>query len=497
MKKIASWMLIFLLSIIVSIMGFSTKTNISPNYLYQVYLDDQVLGVIKSKEQLEKYINDKGNKIKEKYEVENVYAPEGLDVRKIITYDSHVDKVSDVYKKLSSLKPFTISGYQFTIKREYKDDEGKDKTENVIVFVTKEEYFQKALENTIISFVGEETFNDYKNGIRNEIKETGTIYDSIYIENNITRKETKISVNEKIYSDLEELSQFILFSTNENKSTYTVKSGDTIEKVAMVNRISVGEFLISNPEFTSKDNILFEGQVVSVTYANPVVNVVANVTKVEDKTTLFAVEEQSSADIILGDELVVQEGENGIERVTQKIVYKNGFIKGTETLKQVEIKPTTSKVVKIGTKYVSGVGGNYWTWPTTSYSISTSFEWRSGSFHTGLDIYGNAGLPIFAANNGVVTQAGWYGTYGYFISINHNNGYGSAYGHMNAFAPTIKVGSTVERGQLIGFMGNTGYSFGNHVHFEIYYGSGHPGYYTTAKDIYGTGYPFINPLTKF
>lgn len=470
------WLFVILLSSVVFLLGFNNKTNLEPNYLYQVYLDDQVLGVIKSKHQLEDYIDKQGSTIKERYNVKKVYAPDGLDIRKIITYDNHIDKVKDVYKKLSELKPFTISGYQFTIKKEVKNDDGDTKIENTVIYVTDKSIFEKAITNTIKTFVGDETYKTYKNNSQVPIKDTGLAYNDIYVNNDITKKEINIPINEKIYTDSEELSQYVLFSTNDNSKQYIVQSGDTIESVANANKISVQEFLISNPEFTSKDNVLYSGQVVSVAYANPLVDVVADVTRVEDQTTYFTVEEQASGDIIKGDEKVIQEGENGINRVTQNIRYKNGFIEKAQVLQQTEIKPATSRVVLVGTKYVSGVGGGYWTWPTTSHSISTGFEYRSGTMHYGLDIYNYCYAPIYAANNGVVIYTGWYGTYGIFVGINHNNGYGTGYGHMSAIAEGLHVGSVVERGQLIGYIGSTGQSTGCHVHFEAFYGSTHPGY---------------------
>ena len=476
MKKFTMWLFVLILSSIVFLLGFNTKTNLEPKYLYQVYLDDQVLGVINSKTELEEYIDNQGSTLKEKYNVDKVYAPEGLEIRKIITYDNHIDKVEDVYEKLSELKPFTISGYQFTIKKEVETSDGETVTNNTVVYVTDATIFESAIQNTIISFIGEDVYKAYRESTQTKIKETGLTYNDIYVDNDITKKETNISVNEKIYVDSEELSQYILFSTNENKNQYVVKNGDTIESVANANKISIQEFLISNPEFTSKDNVLYAGQVVSVAYANPLVDVMADVTKIEDQTTYFTVQEQSSSDIILGDEQVVQEGENGVNRVTQNIRYKNGFIQAAEVSQQVEIKPTTAKIVLVGTKYISGVGGNYWTWPTSSYSISSPFGWRSYEYHTGLDIYNYYGAPIYAANNGVVTNAGWYGTYGIFVGINHNNGYGTGYGHMSSLAPGIHVGSVVERGQIIGYIGLTGQTTGPHVHFELYYGATHPGY---------------------
>lgn len=476
MKKVLTWLFIMLLSAVVILLGFDNRKNYAPNYLYQVYLDDQILGVIKDKNELDKFIDKEGSSIKKKYGVSKVKAPNGLDIKRIVTYDDKVDEVKDVYDKLKELKPFTISGYQFTIKHEEKDEEGNDKNINDVIYVTDDDIFKEAIENTIVAFIGEDNYEHYKDDSQVEIKETGVYYNDIYIDNVITNKKVNLSVNEKIYNDKNELSQHILFSDDNTNKTYTVKEGDTIEKIADDNKISVQEFLVSNSDFTSADNILYPGQTVSVAYANPMVDVIAKVKKVDDQTSYYSVEERQSSDVIIGNDQVIQNGENGINRVTQDIQYKNGFIEAAEVTKQDVIKPATNKIVVVGTKYVSGVGGGYWSWPTTSRNISSPFGWRSGGFHEGLDIYNYYGAPIYAANNGVVTISGWYGTYGLFVGINHNNGFGTGYGHMSAIAPGIQSGSVVERGQIIGYIGSTGYSSGPHVHFELFYGSKHPGY---------------------
>lgn len=477
MKKIAIGLFIVILGSFVFLLSFNTKKNKEPNYLYQVYLDDQVLGIINSKRELEEYIDKQGTVIKEKYNVDSVYAPEGLNIRKIITYKNDVDDVADVYAKLASLKPFTINGFQFTINREKKNSDGKLEETEEVIYVTEESTFKDSIRNTIVAFIGVDIYNKYLNNEQTEIKDTGIYYKNIYVDNSITRRKVRIPINEKIYIDTEELSKYILFSTNNKGKTYVVKNGDTIEKVASNNKISVQEFLISNPEFTSKDNVLYSGQVVSVAYANPLVDVMADVTKTEDQTVRYSIEERTSDSMTVGSEYVLQEGSDGINRVTQDIHYKNGFIDYYEkTSKNQIIKPATPKIVMVGTRYISGVGGGYWSWPISSYSISSYFGWRSNEYHTGLDIYAPMGTPIYAANNGIVTIAGWYGTYGIFVGINHNNGYGSGYGHMSSLAAGIQAGSTVERGQLIGYVGQTGVASGPHVHFETYYGGKHPGY---------------------
>ena len=489
MKKIIAGFLVIILSCFVIFLGFDSKKNIEPHYYYQVYLDDQVIGVVRSKKELEKYIDEKGSSIKEKYGVDKVYAPNGMEIRKVITYDNSLNDVEYVYNKISSLRPFTIEGFQYTIKKEKVDDNGDVSSYNQIIYTVNEEVFDNSLKSLVETFVGKENLEKYLNNEQEEIVETGSLYSDIYIDNDITRKEVKIPVDEEIYTNEKILTQFMLYSTTEKGSEYVVQPGDTIESVAIKNKINVQEFLTSNPEFTSKDNMLYTGQVVSVAYANPVVDVISNVKKVEDRTSYYKVEERPSNTLIQGYEQVIQDGENGLNRVTQTIVYKNGMIEKAKDDSTTELKPSVTKIVLVGTRYVSGVGGRYWSWPTNSYSVSSTFGWRwtwgERSLHTGIDISSYIGAPIYATNNGVVTmKTTSYGTYGYFLAINHNNGYGSAYAHLNGFAPGIQVGSVVERGQLIGYMGNTGRSTGPHLHFEIYVGSTHPGWNTSA---------FINP----
>ncbi|ANF33756.1 peptidoglycan DD-metalloendopeptidase family protein [Borrelia turicatae] len=89
------------------------------------------------------------------------------------------------------------------------------------------------------------------------------------------------------------------------------------------------------------------------------------------------------------------------------------------------------------------------------------------SFHNGIDIANVANTPIFATKEGIVVTAGFsVGGYGKYIIISHNNGFQTLYAHLGSFA--VKVGQRVSRGQIIGRMGSTGYSTGNHLHFTIF-----------------------------
>lgn len=120
------------------------------------------------------------------------------------------------------------------------------------------------------------------------------------------------------------------------------------------------------------------------------------------------------------------------------------------------------------------VGGTY-LWPVTGYySITDTFGMRTHpttgvyKMHTGVDIAGSGinGKPILAANSGTVIKAGRHTAYGNYVVIDHGGGCSTLYGHASRL--NVSVGQTVNRGDVIAYVGSTGYSTGPHLHFEIY-----------------------------
>lgn len=112
-------------------------------------------------------------------------------------------------------------------------------------------------------------------------------------------------------------------------------------------------------------------------------------------------------------------------------------------------------------------------WPTPGvYTITSPFGYRSDPFfghsvfHEGIDIGGPVGSPIVASANGVVIYAGWFNNgYGNCVIIAHPNGYETVYAHGSAV--NTSVGAIVNQGDIVMFMGSTGYSTGSHLHFEV------------------------------
>jgi LysM repeat protein len=109
------------------------------------------------------------------------------------------------------------------------------------------------------------------------------------------------------------------------------------------------------------------------------------------------------------------------------------------------------------------VGSSAFIWPTANHFLSGNDYW---SGHLGIDIAAGEGAQVWAADAGVVTiaQGGWNGGYGNVVMIDHGNGWLTVYGHLSQINVVPCQG--VYAGQLIGLAGNTGNSFGAHLHFE-------------------------------
>ena len=112
-------------------------------------------------------------------------------------------------------------------------------------------------------------------------------------------------------------------------------------------------------------------------------------------------------------------------------------------------------------------------WPTEG-RITSPYGYRfhplrlSNEFHSGIDIANEAGTPILATADGVIRHSGWAQGYGMCAVVDHGFGYSTLYGHMSEIVS--KQGAQVKRGQMIGRMGSTGTSTGNHLHYEVWTG---------------------------
>ena len=470
-----------LLVLFLSLFSFGFKKG-DPNSYYMVYLDDEKLGMIKSKSELENYIDKKGKKYKDKFNVDKIYIPNGLKINKVNTYREDLISVKDIYDKINKKAKFTVKGYEFKIKKE-EDNKIKSKS----IFVLNKKVFNDAVNTLIDTFIGADKYKAYIEDNQIKIDSTGENIESVYVDEPITVKDSYIPVDSTIYTDSSLLAHYLLYGDKFTESIYEVKAGDTIESVAFNNKVSSEEVLISNTDISGKNNLLFRGQKLKISETNPQIDIVEESYAVQDIESQFQTEEKYDDNVVIGQDKVTQEGVNGLDRVSQKVKKVNGTIVYVDPQNKEVLKEPINKIVVKGNKYIPDVGSlTNWGWPTDSgWTLSSGYGYRSmwggRELHTGLDIAGTGyGSSIYATNNGRVIVAEMHYSYGNYVVIDHNNGYMSLYGHMSKIA--AKVGQVVAKGDVIGYVGCTGSCTGPHVHYEIWQ---------------GTKYHHINPNTLY
>ena len=486
MKKLVTFTIALVTLTAVIVLGFNYKKSAEPHQYYQVYMEDKLLGTIKSKDALEKYIDDNGKYYKNKYKTKRVYEPTGLQIKKIVTYSNKTDNVKKIYNQISKNSSFTVKGYQVTVNKE--KDKKITKTK---IYVLDKDLFKKSVLAIIKTFVNEDEYQAYLDGTQEKIETTGKVIQNVYIDENITIKEKKIPVDETIYTDENELSKYLLYGKDAKISEYYINAGDTIETVALNNKVSPSELLLSNDDLKSTNNLLYPGQKLIIEQTNPLLSVVEENYSVTDTPSNYKTEERYDSSAIVGDDKVVQEGQKGLDRVSQETKIVNGEIVYVNPKGKEVLKDPVNRVILKGNKYVPEVGSlTSWGWPTDSgWTMSSGYGyramWGSREMHTGLDISGTGyGSKIYATNNGRVMIAEYHYSYGNYVVINHNNGYMTVYAHMSKMA--VKAGQLVERGQVIGYVGCTGSCTGPHVHYEIWQGSKY--HHVNPSILYPNGY---------
>lgn len=191
----------------------------------------------------------------------------------------------------------------------------------------------------------------------------------------------------------------------------------------------------------------------------------------EDSVVPFDTEYIMDESLFSGDTYVETEGENGMSRIRREVSYLNGTALSSTILESSWISAPTTAVVHLGTAERLSTGS--YIWPAEG-TLSSYFGYRKveigSTYHRGLDIAAYTGTDIYAADGGTVIFSGEFGSYGYMLQIEHDNGDITYYAHCSKLLK--KRGDTVKQGELIAYVGSTGVSSGSHLHFEVHPGGG-------------------------
>jgi murein DD-endopeptidase MepM/ murein hydrolase activator NlpD len=237
---------------------------------------------------------------------------------------------------------------------------------------------------------------------------------------------------------------------------YTVQDGDLLSFIAADYGVSVESIIWANKLVNADDIAL--GQVLRIP---PVSGVIHKVAKGDTASSLAKKYSADEARIIAYNQLP----QGGALEVGDEIVIPDGrttLSTGTSTGVATTRKATFSHLADLGSYFIKPTSGTLT---------------RGGAIHgrNGIDIANQSGTPIYAAADGVVSLADAMceskgfrcnGGYGYYLKITHPNGTETLYAHASKLL--VAAGQSVGRGQLIAYMGTTGNSTGNHLHFEVH-----------------------------
>lgn len=436
---------------------------------YQVFLGSEKIGLIKSEDELYKLIDKEQQDIKDKYKVDKVFSPSGLEVHPVRTYNNDIKSAKEIYDEIKDLEPFTIEGYEVIINK----NKGKDKT---TFYILNKEFLDQAIRNTVVAFVDNEKYEKYLNGEQEVVKDTGIEITNIYLNDDVILKKTYIPTDELIITDQDTLSMYFLFGTTNLTKKYKVKASDTIEKIAYNNKLGVSDFLVANPDIVGENALLAVGQEVTVAPVRPLSDIIVESFETEYQTIKYDTKIIYDKTLNADQTYVKQQGSNGLTKVTFASKAKNGRVINSAQVSNEVIREAVDRVMVLGAKNVIYYGNTtYWAWPTVKpFRISSYFGYRihpitgQAHLHGGVDITGTSSKKIFAVQSGVVTVAasGWNGGAGTHVVIDHGNGYKSEYMHLSKYI--VKKGQKVDKGQQVGIMGCTGSCTGTHLHYTVY-----------------------------
>ena len=245
----------------------------------------------------------------------------------------------------------------------------------------------------------------------------------------------------------------------EKNQTYEVQPGDTLSVIANSRGYYVDEVLALNPGLT-RDATLHLGDEIVISVPEPELSVLTTEQSTYEEDYDAETQYIENDSWYTTQQVVLQEAVPGHHEVTVLTTSRNGTETSREMVSENVITEPVPEIIEKGTQtpptYIK---------PITGGTLTSTFKWRWGRMHKGIDWAVPKGTAVRASCGGTVVSAGWSGGYRNCITIRHPDGKQTRYGHLSKIL--VSAGQKVDQGQKIALSGNTGRSTGPHVHFEI------------------------------
>ncbi|MBR5968945.1 MAG: peptidoglycan DD-metalloendopeptidase family protein [Lachnospiraceae bacterium] len=250
----------------------------------------------------------------------------------------------------------------------------------------------------------------------------------------------------------------------ETNKIYEVVAGDTTGEIAMRYDLTLEQLIAMNEILENENSTIRVGDQLTVTVPEPLLSVNYTMEEYVEEDFTLPTEYVYNDNWYQDESAVLREGVTGHRRIIALTGYVDGAATEREIVKEEVTQEAVAQIIERGTKvrpiYIKPISGGM---------ISSRFGYRvlrgRAGTHSGIDWACPMGTSIFASCGGRVTYAGWMGSYGYVVFIDHPDGRQTRYAHMSRVL--CSVGQYVNQLDRIGLSGSTGNSTGPHLHFEV------------------------------
>ncbi len=403
---------------------------------YEYMYNGRVLGMVRDQEVVYKTIDVIGGKLSESLEADiEIDKEKDISFRKVIGFGHVIDSKDDVLNSLTYMKTLKAKGYAIM---------ADGKRTGVLQ--------SRQLADELLDEITER-FSQQKEGV--EYKSVGFAQDV---------KVEEIDTELGNIQNVDEVREYLLTGAVEKK-VHVVQKGQTFNAIAKSYGLKPSELQASNPG-VNPDKLKIDQELI-LTQDSPVLTVQTTEVATYNEEIPFEVVYEDTSAYYKGEKNVKLKGVNGQRQVVAEIVRNNGTEVSRTELKSEVLSEPTNQIVLVGTKEKPRtVATGTFSYPVRGARLSGRFGARWGRKHQGIDLAIAKGTTISAADGGTVTFAGYKGSYGYLVIINHGNGMETYYAHCSKLL--VSRGAKVYKGQAIAKVGSTGNSTGPHVHFEVH-----------------------------
>lgn len=437
-KKSAENSKILLLSVFAAaVLVCVLLTGLVNSYMaYEYSYNGKTLGLVKDKEDVLRITGLVQDALTQENDIQVVIdKQQDIQFKRVgLTEDSHIDTSEEVLKRLTYMGDINVEAYTITVngKRTAVVD-SEEKAKGVLRDIKSE--FSSPSGDTVV--------------------EAANFMEDIEIRR----------VNAKL-KDVQnaESAKNLLKTGGTVEKEHIVSAGETLDELAKQYSTTEREIKEMNPEVDEKR--LKVGSTITLKEKEPMVTLKTSELVTYTEPIEFEVKEKKSDKIYEGDKKIEARGKEGKREITARVVRENGKESAKVPLVTKIEKDPVTEVVLVGTKErPPTIGSGEYIYPVENYRLSSPFGYRWGRNHNGIDLAVPEGTKVVASDGGTVTFAGYKGTFGYLVIIDHQNGAETYYAHNSKLI--VKAGDKVYQGQQIAESGNTGRSTGPHSHFEI------------------------------